>query len=565
MIDACKRAGPRELAAEIAKDVGKSPFTDDILNAAKPRRFTTPVFQKYVGTTDPVDHIKGYKQQMSIETTDEKLMCKIFPSSLTGPASTWFQDLKPHSIPDFDTLSRAFISQYFCNRKQKKDMATLFSTKQKPGERVGKFFERFKAEMRHVNCDPQFAAIAFREGLLLGTPLYESLLRDPPKDMDDIITRVEGEIRIERAKEAREARYTNVVASGDDRRQNRGSRHGVRQDNRHPYEAKPRARFPKEWFTLSPTAIFRKHQHKGLFTKPPPQRESRDVFERTKYCPLHETFGHGLSKCEALRPAISELIKTRKLRQYQSDGQANEGRVADKVESRTPAKGPEPIIREILAIHGAPYTAVEEEVRLRSETRQAEKIRRVCQITGSPSAGQDAFPPPVISFSASDTIGIQFPHRDALIISTQIADALVRRVMVDAGSSADVIFWEAFEQLGLDKTLIHPSRAPLTAFEGSETWPVGEISLPVTTGGKTVKVDFVIIKKPSAYNAILGRDWLHRMGAEASTRCQVLKFVSDKGQQVISVRGDQLLSKKLYAMEIKRSPPTHKGKEDPSA
>ncbi|XP_062009701.1 uncharacterized protein LOC133726207 [Rosa rugosa] len=565
MIDACRRTGPRELAAEIARDVGKSPFSDDILNTAKPRRFTTPVFHKYDGTTDPVDHIKGYKQQMSIETTDEKLMCKIFPSSLTGPASTWFQDLKPHSIPDFDTLSRAFISQYFCNRKQKKDMATLFSTKQKPGEKVGKFFERFKAEMRHVNCDPQFAAIAFREGLLLGTPLYESLLRDPPKDMDDIITRVEGEIRIERAKEAREARHVRVVTSGEDRRQNRGNYPDGRPDNRRQYEAKPRARQPKEWFTLSPTAIFRKHQHEGLFTKPPPQPESRDAFERAKYCPLHEAFGHGLPKCEALRPAISELIKTGKLREYQSDDQANGGRATDRVESKTSKQGTEPIIREILAIHGAPYTAVEEEVRLRSETRQAEKIRRVCQITGSPSAGQSASPTPVISFSAADTVGIQFPHRDALIVSTQIADALVRRIMVDAGSSADVIFWEAFEQLGLDKTLIHPSRAPLTAFEGSETWPVGEISLPVTTGGKTVEVDFVIVKKPSAYNVILGRDWHHRMGAEASTRCQVLKFISNDGQQVISVRGDQLLSKKLYAMEIKRSPPSNKGEEGPSA
>ncbi|XP_024196298.1 uncharacterized protein LOC112199524 [Rosa chinensis] len=419
--------------------------------------------------------------------------------------------------------------------------------------------------MRHVNCDPQFAAIAFREELLLGTPLYENLLRDPPKDMDNVITRVEGEIRIERAKEAREARYTSVVASGDERRQNRGNHPGVRTDNRHHYEIKPRTRPPKEWFTLSPAAIFRKHQHEGLFTKPPPQPESRDAFERTKYCPLHEAFGHGLSKCEALRPAISELMKAGKLREYQSNSHADGERAANKVESRIPAKGTELIIREILAIHGAPYTAVEEEVRLRSETRQAEKIRRVCQITDSPLVGQNLAPTSVISFSAADTVGIQFPNRDALVVSTQIADALVRRIMVDTGSSADVIFWEAFEQLGLDKTLIHPSRAPLTAFEGSEVWPIGEISLPVTTEGKTVEVDFVIVKRPSAYNAILGRDWLHRMGAEASTRCQVLKFISDDGQQVISVRGDQLLSKKLYAMEIKRSSPPKKGEEDPSA
>jgi hypothetical protein len=115
MIKQCTRVGPREIAAEIARSVGKSPFTDDILGTEKPRRFITPIFQKYDGTTDPVDHIKGYKQLMSVETTNEKLMCKLFPSSLTGPASGWFQDLKPQSITNFDTLSRIFISQYFCS------------------------------------------------------------------------------------------------------------------------------------------------------------------------------------------------------------------------------------------------------------------------------------------------------------------------------------------------------------------------------------------------------------------------------------------------------------------
>lgn len=136
--------------------------------------------------------------------------------------------------------------------------------------------------------------------------------------------------------------------------------------------------------------------------------------------------------------------------------------------------------------------------------------------------------------------------------------------MIDAGSSIDVIFWEAFQQLKIEKKLVKPSRAPLTAFEGTETCLVGEVSLMVTTVGKTVEVDFVIINRPSAYNAILGRDWLHRMEAKASTRCQVLKFISNDGQSVISVRGDQMLSNELYAMEIKKSPPTAEGKEHPT-
>ena len=79
-------------------------------------------------------------------------------------------------------------------------MATLFNTKKKVGEKIGYFFKRFKLEMMHISCNPQCAAIAFREGLFPGTPLYENLLRNPPRDMDDIIIRVEGKIRVEGAK-----------------------------------------------------------------------------------------------------------------------------------------------------------------------------------------------------------------------------------------------------------------------------------------------------------------------------------------------------------------------------
>lgn len=84
--------------------------------------------------------------------------------------------------------------------------------------------------------------------------------------------------------------------------------------------------------------------------------------------------------------------------------------------------------------------------------------------------------------------------------------------------------------------------------------------LPVTTSGKTIEVEFIIINKLSAYNAILGRDWLHRMDAGASTRCQMLKFISNDGMEVMTVWGEQLLSKELYTMEIRK--PTQKAEDD---
>ncbi|XP_024200130.1 uncharacterized protein LOC112203387 [Rosa chinensis] len=239
---------------------------------------------------------------MSIETTDEKLMCKIFPSNLTGTASTWFQDLKQHSIPDFNTLSRAFISQYFYNCKQKKDMATLFSTKQKPGEKVGKFFERFKAVMHHVNCDPQFAAITFQEGFLLGTLLCESLLCDLPKDMDDIIKRVQWEIRIEKAKEAREVQLTTVVTSREVEWNN--AKNDIQSDK----GGKPQDYSLEEWFTIHPMTIYKRHSHEAIFEKPPPP-PNRRLVTRMREIDIARSTRQGGTEYISVRECDQQLLQ----------------------------------------------------------------------------------------------------------------------------------------------------------------------------------------------------------------------------------------------------------------
>lgn len=87
-------------------------------------------------------------------------------------------------------------------------MAALFSTKQRAKEKIGSFFERFKVEMRYINYEPQYVVIWFCEGLLSGTALYENLIRNPSKNMEDVIAKVEREIQIEKAKEALEVGIT---------------------------------------------------------------------------------------------------------------------------------------------------------------------------------------------------------------------------------------------------------------------------------------------------------------------------------------------------------------------
>ncbi|CAL8996864.1 unnamed protein product [Prunus brigantina] len=156
---------PAELALEAAKGICKSPFTEDILKAKKPVKFTQPKFKLFEGTTDPIEHIYHFQQQMVLGGDEEALLCKLFPSCLSRSTLIWFRQLKPRSIGGFTQLCEMFISQYICNQKRRNDVTILFRTKQSVGESLKNYLRCFIEEMSTLEeCDSHIASLAFREG-----------------------------------------------------------------------------------------------------------------------------------------------------------------------------------------------------------------------------------------------------------------------------------------------------------------------------------------------------------------------------------------------------------------
>ena len=54
--------------------------------------------------------------------------------------------------------------------------------------------------------------------------------------------------------------------------------------------------------------------------------------------------------------------------------------------------------------------------------------------------------------------------------------------------------------------------------------PEGQILLPVNMEGKEVMVTFIVVTSFSPYTMILGRPWIHAMGAVLSTLYMKVKF-----------------------------------------
>lgn len=90
-------------------------------------------------------------------------------------------------------------------------------------------------------------------------------------------------------------------------------------------------------------------------------------------------------------------------------------------------------------------------------------------------------------------------------------------VLVDTGSVANVLFWPAFEQMGLDPTNVMPNEILLIVFGAQNVNSIGLIYLLVVIHETEWETEFLIVDAPSSYNRILGRPTPNKLKAKVST------------------------------------------------
>ena len=121
-------------------------------------------------------------------------------------------------------------------------------------------------------------------------------------------------------------------------------------------------------------------------------------------------------------------------------------------------------------------------------------------------------------------------------------------MLVDNGSSANILYYPAFQQMNLERDQLCPVHSPLFSFGGMKVQPVGTITLPVVVGAHpqqvTRNVNFLVVDCSSSYNAIIGRPTLNSWKAVTSTYHLSIKFPTEYG--VGEVQGDQLAARECY-------------------
>ncbi|RRT81277.1 hypothetical protein B296_00001053 [Ensete ventricosum] len=252
------------------------------------------------------------------------------------------------------------------------------------------------------------------------------------------------------------------------------------------------------------TEIFFQIREKGLLKAPNPMKSHSERRNKRRYYRFHREYDHDTEECRDLQYQIEDLIWRGHMRRYVRD----QSSLPDSRPPRDSSPRPKgPVKKQIDIIFRGPASG--------GDSSSARKAYTRFEVRKRPAHDEDLD----ITFKSG---GEEYPcHDDALVISIRMANAYVKRVMIDTGSSADILYINAFQKLGLtDKDLVTLT-STLTGFTGDFVSPLGATTIPVTFRGeprsKTLMVSFIVVKLPSAYNAIIGRPTLNRFKAVIST------------------------------------------------
>ena len=261
------------------------------------------------------------------------------------------------------------------------------------------------------------------------------------------------------------------------------------------------------------------------------------------YYQYHQDHGHTTEDCRNLWDHLEQLVRKGKLKHllHHSSGQGGQansmfrGNVA-----------PRPPLGTINVIFAAPR-------RTRSCPSRIMSVSCCSGENSSPMPKRVKMSVPlVLSFSDADKLETIQPHDDALVVTLRIGGYDVKRVMIDQGSTAEIMYPDLYKGLGLKPENLTTYSSPLVSFEGKMVVPKGQVKLPMQVDTDVVEVDFIMVDAFSPYTTIMGRPWLHTLGVISSTLHQKVKYPSR--DQVLEIVGNQSVARKCLVAAIQHKP-----------
>ena len=428
---------------------------------------------------------------------------------------------------------------------------------QRHGESLRDYLNRFIREKIGIHkCDAPTTIEAFRRGLLDHSELYKELTKYPCTTFEDVQAKAMAQVRFE---EDAYARKTPELRKDEDRPSRRNNNFPRRDHRFKPYQ---RSRFDEgsvnavegefsDWredpelppklheycFNVNPAGVIRTLNKMGD-TVQWPRRSDRpgEKKDPSRWCDFHSDIGHTTDECVALRKEVAYLLKKGYLKELLSDRSKASGKDRESKQGGPPP--PPPIVKTICFISGGSevcgltYSAAKRHAKESNKEQPDKREKSKIDIP--------------IMFEESDAVE---GHHDGLVISLPVGNCMIKRILVDNGSSANIIMLDTLKHMNIDEKNIVNKSTMLVGFSGETKKTSGEITLATYAKGINLQVKFLVINTLSSYNMILGRPWIHEMKAIPSTYHQVIKFPTRWGIQ--EIRGDPREAKECYKIALK--------------
>ncbi|XP_014523758.1 uncharacterized protein LOC106780037 [Vigna radiata var. radiata] len=517
------------------------PFTDAIMRAPMPDR-PPPHVEKFDGTTNPEYRLRNFVDSMAFYTQSDPVKCRAFSLSLRGEALEWYYTLPPNSVDNFRMLTNMFTKQYSTNRHEEVTAAELVNLRQGKDETLRAFMHRYNQAARRIKgASPEFIIGSLPNCLKPGF-VSESLYAKLPHTLEELQQKMAKFIKMEDQRISRKQQHEEHSASIN-KREGKRKNDSVREQKPVP--------------NLNP-----RYDRYAHLTAP-----------REKICRFHNSGGHTTEGCQTLKDEIQKLICAGHLREFVKE---DSGRVGHS--PRKTRRSPEHAKRKSNYSRDRSRSPPSHKSRSRPREREPIIKGRIDTISGGFAGGgastsarkrhlrnlhsihsviRTPVSMPDITFKNKDFHAPDPDQDDPMVITARIAQYDVSKVLVDQGSSVNILYWTTFRRMEISEDMIAPFNKQIVGFAGERVDTRGYIDLRTHLGsedrGKELRVRFLLVEANTSYNALLGRPCLNAFRVIVSTPHLAMKFPTDKGN-ICTVRADQRTARQCYVAGLKVTP-----------
>ncbi|XP_056695575.1 uncharacterized protein [Spinacia oleracea] len=455
---------PTPLETEPTDGYAASPFCETIARVTVPHTLRLPTWTTlYDGTSDPYRHVNFYKQRMwqigIPYDLVEPVMCKSFGGTLDGAALEWLMNVAPGSISCLSDLINAFYQQFASSRQLEKQTSDLYRT----------------------------AIEAFKRGLIPNSELYREITKYPCTTFEEVRSRATAQMWIEDDEVIRTASQRSTGGSSDRRsytprssswrhqpynRQNQVQNFNQYDDANNVYRNE-RVVYPpisEYGFNVDIGGVVNALQNLGGTVRWPKKSDRPDSMkDMSRWCDFHRDNGHTTEECISLKKEVAYLLKRGHLKELLSD----KGKETYNKDSNTqPSPAPSgdrpapPMFEKVVnVIYGGSDICGLTSSAAKKINRGEFEVVKEGQIEDEVALDK-SLATMTITFDDSDSTDTQQEHHDGLVISLPIGNTLIKRILIDNGSSANVLFLEALQEMGLEEKSIIRRSTVLVGISG---------------------------------------------------------------------------------------------------